>query len=323
MDRSGITEIRKLFTYNGKEGDLCIAQHCGCLINISKEIKGVFSKKLLSEEKDTMLKFLDIHKKSLSNGNVDVVFGETDKKDGGMQFLLEKIRATELKNDAILKIFYEKTAEALPESNFVVTLSYGVYEIPVKTKDKLKVDDASDEVYSFITCSICPVKTNKGSLGYLPDKDRIGENPQLLVLDKPAFGFIYPAFNDRSADTGALSCFCTEGLNISEELFAHKVIAEKTEKPKAQPKIEKADSDIGQSLVAAMDVLPVSAAIPSLDTGTLSNNAHYVPEKDVDEPDIDLRKEDLKEAKATNLVNVQHTGKPVSIRGDRKRYRRR
>lgn len=291
MDRSAIMEIRKLFKY--KPGDMAFADYIGCFINTEGTIKGRFCKGFQRESKEIMHKYIDIYKKTLSNNNVDIAFSKEDKDDKGIQFLLEKMRATSLRNEALNNIFFEKIRDSLKDvpNNYVVTVVNYVYDIPLKGKDKLKVDDASSEQFSFIVCSLCPVKTQKGTLGYLPDRELIGENPQLLVVDKPVFGFMYPAFNDRSADVDAASCFRTEDFNISEQLFSHKapdIVKEPGRDTKkvvlgSPAVIEHVEQESVIDASSSRGQLLNSASVPSLDTGILSNDAHYVKEMLIDE----------------------------------------
>ena len=295
MDRSGLMEIRKLFNY--KEGEGAAGNFAGCFINTDKEIKGRFLNRMYSVGKDTVCKYYEIYRKTLANSDADVAIGGEDFEDGGIGFLLDKLRATELKNGAILDILYEKIRDALPENNFVVTVIYYAYDVPVKTSDKRKIDDAGEGIFKFILCSVCPVKTNKGSLGYLPDLDTIGENPQLLVVDKPAFGFMYPSFNDREADTGNILCYRTKDLDLSASVFKHQAPELVENKPKKTAAIS--PSDIKDGLGSTGDNVikigspssgisqygTVAPEIPSLDTGMLNNDAHYVRERLIEDAD--------------------------------------
>ena len=346
MDRSGLVEIRKLFTY--KEGEGAAGNFAGCFINADKEIKGRFMDKMYSIEKNTIHKFYDIYKKTLANSDADVGISSDDFEDGGIGFLLDKIRATELNNGDILEILYEKLRDSLPENNYVVTLIYYVYDIPVKTSDKRKIDDAGEGIFKFILCSVCPVKTSKGTLGYLPDIDKIGENPQLLTVDKPAFGFMYPSFNDREADTGNILCYRTKDLDISAEVFAHQapelVVEEKPKKNAvgkrslADPDDEDLDSRADESAVVRIGSVSSgmsqygsqNAEIPSLDTGTLSNDAHYVRERLIDD---EIEEKDYSREPSDNEL-IASSGytmpapekkkrrKPVSILGDVSRVKK-
>ena len=62
------------------------------------------------------------------------------------------------------------------------------------------MDDASDEVYSYVLCSICPMKLTKPGLGFDDDLGEIHTLRQIFAVELPDTGFLFPAFNDRSTD---------------------------------------------------------------------------------------------------------------------------
>ena len=317
MDRSGLIELRKLFNY--KEGDMAFGNFSGCFINTKKEIKGKFNEQFLKNDSTTIHKFLDIYRKVFSNDSVDVSFDEKDRKDGGFQYLADKLQGTELKNDAVNEILYEKIRDALPENNYVVTAVYGTYDIPVKTKDKLKIDDAGAEVLKYIVCSVCPVKTQQGSLGYLPEKDLIGENAQQLIIDKPVFGFMYPSFNDRAADTDNVLCFRSKELDISEGLFSHKAPdcvapARKTSKPKKEVSVQETAHD-GITISNGAKPAQKASDVPSLDTGSLNNDAHYVAERTIND-DEEPRVKVAEPTKEEVISSQSRKNKRVRILGN-------
>ena len=43
------------------------------------------------------------------------------------------------------------------------------YDIPGMTTDGIEMDDSSDEIYSYILCSICPMKLTKPGLVFDDD----------------------------------------------------------------------------------------------------------------------------------------------------------
>jgi len=274
MERTEIIELRKLFT-TYKQDDSAAGLLCGCFINIEKDIKGKFSTKLFKLKINEARKYYALVKKVFSNDMPDVKLAGKGKESIG--FLLEKLKDTELKTDQLNDVLYEKIAAVLPEGNFAVFLLNYSYDVPVKTKDKKKVDDASEEVYNFIVCAICPVKTLKSTLGYDPKKDKLGENPQQLAVENPVFGFVYPSFVDRSPDTAAAACLRTEKLDISKELLGTAAPEkEKTGKSKKttakEEKIQSEGMGPGTNAVSAPQ-------IPSLDSENLNNDAHYVEER--------------------------------------------
>ena len=84
--------------------------------------------------------------------------------------------------------------------NYLILLVYSAYDVPGKTNDNILMDDASEEVYRFILCSICPVNLSKPGLSYNNETNQIQKRIQDWVVSMPMNGFLFPAFNDRSTD---------------------------------------------------------------------------------------------------------------------------
>lgn len=57
----------------------------------------------------------------------------------------------------------------------------------------------SDEVFSYILCVVCPVKTGKTELGYYSGDNEFHCAASQIVA-APELGFLFPAFDDRSAN---------------------------------------------------------------------------------------------------------------------------
>ena len=96
----------------------------------------------------------------------------------------------------------------------MILLIYAVYDVPGKGFDKIRMDDASDEVYSHILCSICPVNLTKPGLSYNDEANLFQERIRDWVVGAPCNGFLFPAFNDRSADIHSILYYSKD----SEEL---------------------------------------------------------------------------------------------------------
>lgn len=118
-------------------------------------------------------------------------FPITCKGKDSMYQLIQAIQQCGLKNDALMDIFYEQITDGyVVDHDFAVYVFHGVYDIPLKGKDKENLWE-SEEVYDFIICTICPMKAE-----YEPDA--------------PVFGFLYPAFSYRSADRERIDIFHAE-----------------------------------------------------------------------------------------------------------------
>lgn len=120
-----------------------------------------------------------------------IPFSETNKNLKRYQFtgcdsvkmrqLLLGLKSCALKNDALLDTFYDLVAEKCHFTyDYAVIFFHGTYDIPVKGTDKASLWD-SEEVYEYLICAICPV-TGDYEAGV------------------PEFGFIFPAFCDRTED---------------------------------------------------------------------------------------------------------------------------
>ena len=100
---------------------------------------------------------------------------------GTMWQLLNGIRNSGLKNDALMDTFYEIVGgEYRSYGDYAVYMFHDRYDIPVKAADHERVGE-SEEVYEYLICIFAPVSGD-----YEPGQ--------------PECGFLYPAFCDRSSD---------------------------------------------------------------------------------------------------------------------------
>ncbi|MBH1940263.1 DUF4317 domain-containing protein [Mobilitalea sibirica] len=201
MINSEILEIKKQF----KHENCSITKVSGCYVDGEKEIKTKFTESFLCMPEEETFKYFEIFKKTLSGtigkNLINMDFPLESEFNGGTQEFLLKLRDSELKEDTLLDEFYEKVIQMYDfVGNYLILLIYSAYDVPGKTSDKIMMDDASDEVYRYILCSICPVKLSKPGLSYNSERNQIEKRVQDWVVDMPSNGFLFPAFNDRSTD---------------------------------------------------------------------------------------------------------------------------
>ena len=201
MNKKETLEIRKLFMQESS----CLSKICSCYVDYNKQKVCTMQEAFLSLAKDEALKYNDLFKATLSGtigkNLLNMEFPTEQEFNGGTQEFLMKLRSSELKDDALLQEFYDRviTAFDYPE-NYYIILIYGNYDVPGRATDGAEMFDASDEVYQFLLCSICPVNRSKGGLSYLPDSNVIGERIRDWIVEPPMKGFLFPAFNDRGSD---------------------------------------------------------------------------------------------------------------------------
>lgn len=218
MNKKEISEIRRLFT-----PDRCpFTRICGCYVDGEKnkvmEMKDAF----LSLQEEDMFKYFDIFKKTLSGSIgknlMDLEFPLEQESEGGAQQFLYRLKSSGLKDDALLEAFYDKVIESYREpENYFIILVHGAYDIPRRAKDGLEMFDASDDVYEFLLCSICPVKLSKPGLSYKDDTNAISERIRDRVVEPPTSGFLFPAFTDRNTDLHSLLYYSKNPDELKQE----------------------------------------------------------------------------------------------------------
>ena len=181
-----------------------ISHVCGCFVNEKKEIISEFDQSLgMLNEEDTD-QMLSVLKKTLS-GSVgrnllDIEFSTQQVTDGEECQLLRRLRDTELKDKEAISALYEKIISSLIiEGNFLILLAHDRYDVFNYGADGKKEEDSS-QVFSYILCSICPVKSGKPVLSYYLPGNCFRSICADTLLAPPEIGFLYPAFDDRTAN---------------------------------------------------------------------------------------------------------------------------
>lgn len=205
MNKKEIAEIKKQF-----DADRCsITKICGCYVNHDKQIKTELEQAFLALPQEEMFKYFNIFKSTLSGtlgkNLINMEFPLHTEEEGGTQEFLMRLRDSALKDMDLVHEFYQKIIDNYNYGeNYYIILVHAAYDVPGRARDGMEMDDASDTVYSHILCSICPVNLAKSALCYNEERNSIEERIRDWVVDAPAHGFLFPAFNDRTTDIHGL-----------------------------------------------------------------------------------------------------------------------
>lgn len=205
MNKKEIAEIKKQF-----DADRCsITKICGCYVNHDKQIKTELEQAFLTLPQEEMFKYFNIFKSTLSGtlgkNLINMEFPLYTEEEGGTQEFLMRLRGSALKDMDLVHEFYQKIIDNYNYGeNYYIILVHAAYDVPGRARDGMEMDDASDTVYSHILCSICPVNLAKSALCYNEERNSIEERIRDWVVDAPAHGFLFPAFNDRATDIHGL-----------------------------------------------------------------------------------------------------------------------
>ena len=182
----------------------CFSRVAGCYVTKDGEMDGTFNihfGKLSEAEKKRNLEIA----KTIPFSNTNEQLKEYDFPKGiirkdSMWALLTGMKESGLKDDALLSIFYEVVMEKIDLNiDYAIMVFFGTYDIPVKGTDG-QWNEGSEEIYEFIIGAIAPFNGD-------------------YEVEKPEFGFLFPAFSDRSADRDKIDIFNINPDNENSELM--------------------------------------------------------------------------------------------------------
>ena len=212
----------------------------GCYVNTQKEIISEFSQSLGIMPENEAEKYFALLKRTLSGtigkNLIDITFKTSQVADSPEHKMLMELRKTALKDEELRGRFYQKVMETVSlEENYLILLGCDSYDVPFKSKDDTLQKDASEEVYTYIVCAVCPVKQTKAMLHYVSEEKLFHDGAMMQMVSAPAIGFLFPAFDNRATNIyNAL--YYTKDVKQSQEAFAQAVFNTPIPKPAAEQK---------------------------------------------------------------------------------------
>ena len=200
MNQKEINELRRRW----KPDKNAVSRICGCFVNSNHEIIADLDESLGMMPQEEAEKYLTLLKKALSGtlgkNLIDIVFSTQQVMESEEHKLLMDLCATGMRDNQIRQAFYQKVIQSLDmgDSSYLLLLANDSYDVPRRNRDVLRTED-SDEVFSYILCAVCPVKTGKMELGYYSGDNEFHCAASQTVA-APELGFLFPAFDDRSAN---------------------------------------------------------------------------------------------------------------------------
>ncbi len=219
MNEKEIAEIRRRF--RADRGTITHVR--GCYVNEQKEIVAQFDQSLTLMPQEEAEKMLAVLKKTLSGtvgkNLINLSFSTAQVVDSEEHRLLMTLRDTKLEEEEAVQRFFETVIPAVAlEGTYLILLCQDTYDVPFRSKDGQKLEDASEEVFSYILCSICPVKMTKPALCYHIPENQFRSLPPDWLVSPPQAGFLFPAFDDRSTNLYGALYYTRDTADSQEEL---------------------------------------------------------------------------------------------------------
>ena len=249
MNEKEIAEIRRRY----RQGKTNIAHVVGCYVNEERQIVARFDQSLTLSGQEETDKFLALLRRTLSGtlgkNLIDITFStaQVAGQAGDEHALLMALRDSKLQDEAAREEFYARAIETLDvEGNYLILLTCDAYDVPGFAKDGQRFEDGSEEVYTGILCSVCPVKMTKPALSYFVVENAFRNRDIDWLVAPPEMGFLFPAFDDRSTNLyGAL--YSTRDTTHSHTAFTDRIFAAPLPMPAAAQK-ETFDAILAESL---------------------------------------------------------------------------
>ena len=224
MIKQEINELKRLYT----PSNCSITRICGCYVDGEKNKKTEFKEAFLSLPEEEIFKYFELLRKTLSGSlgknllNLD--FPLASEQEGGTQAALLALRDSKLKDDALIEEFYDRVINTYEYvGNYLILLIHDAYDVPGKTTDGLTMDDASDTVFEYIMCCICPVNLSKPGLSYDNINNEFHNRIRDWVVEMPETGFLFPSFNDRATDIHS-TLFYSKNPEEAHSEFAENIL---------------------------------------------------------------------------------------------------
>ena len=179
-----------------------ITQLFGCFANDNKEIITEFRQSTGIMPENESDKYFALLRRTLSGSLgrnlIDITFKTAQVADSPEHKLLMGLRESKCNDEELRVELYRKIIDSVVmEGNYLILLCCDAYDVPFKSKDDAHQSDRSEEVYTYILCTICPVKETKPNLHYVPEEKLFHDGAMNQLVSAPALGFLFPAFDNR------------------------------------------------------------------------------------------------------------------------------
>ena len=201
MNQKELNEIRRRI----KPERNSISHIYGCYVNSNREIISYIDEALALLSREEVEKYLSLLKKTLSGSLgrnlIDLSFATKQVVDSDEHRLLSALRKSELKDPVLRDEFFRCIIDAVDmgDENYIILMAFDAYDVPHYGKDGSS-DEGRGEVFKYILCGLCPVKTGKVQLGYDAQDKRFHNSMLNQIVSAPELGFMFPSFDDRSTN---------------------------------------------------------------------------------------------------------------------------
>ena len=302
MNDKEISEIRRHLRRDRSN----ITALYGCYVNDNKEIITEFRQSTAIMPENESDKYFALLRRTLSGSLgknlIDITFKTSQVAGSPEHKLLMDLRQTKLGDDELRMTFYQKIIDSVViEGSYLILVGCDSYDVPFKAKDDSTQHDQSDETYTYLICTICPVKQTKANLHYVPEEKLFHDGAMHQMVAAPALGFLFPAFDNRATNIyNAL--YYTHDIKVSQDTLIETLFSTPVPQPAAEQK-KSFEALLTTSLGGECSLEVVQTV-----QDQLCQRIELHKESKVPEP-LMISKEDVKEVLTACGVSQEHLAK--------------
>ena len=210
----------------------------GCYVTHDGQVISTFAQPVFGMAQEENEKYMAIFKRVLSGTQgqnlLPVEFTAAQAMEGEEHRLLSALRDSSLKDDGAVEEFYRRVIEAIREEgaqeaqsveaeqsacNYLILLLHDGYDVPYKDQNDENDAERSTDLFSYILCALCPVKPTRPGLSYFAAESEFHNKASDWMVAPPETGFLFPAFEERSANLYVAMLSTRDSANPHEALM--------------------------------------------------------------------------------------------------------
>ncbi len=204
MTEKEIAEIRRRFKVDKNNINSLI----GCYVNANGDVLSQFKLSTNFMDSNEKEKLFAVLRKTLMGTHgknlIDIEFSTQQVVKSDEHSLLMSLRDSKLEDDESIQMLFQKIiTSCFFEQSYLILLALDVYDVPYKGKDAMDTGEKgfnSDEIFTYMVCSVCPIKETKAELGFSPIENEFYSSTIECIVGAPVLGFMFPSFDDRSSN---------------------------------------------------------------------------------------------------------------------------
>lgn len=232
MNLKGLAELRRRLNPTYRNPSVLLGRY----VSPDGQTLSSFAKEIVTLTEEDNEKYMSLFKKVLSGAIgqnlLDIEFTAAQVLDSDEYRLLSLLLETGLRNIDVVDALFDRLAAAIPTlrspaaeqsvreqqeaKNYLLLAMFDGYDVPYKDENGEKDMERSTDLFKYMLCCVCPVKQTKATLNYDSFNEFFHSGDPVWAVGAPELGFLYPSFEERSADLYHTQYYTRDSKDIHE-----------------------------------------------------------------------------------------------------------